>query len=166
MKRLLPAPLLSVALFALWLLLNDSLEPRPVGCSRWSSRIAVPLLTAPLRPQRGAHAPSGPRRCGSSPRSPPTSSSRTLDVALRASCGAALAQPRGAFVAIPLDLRDANALAALAIITTVVPGHRLVRARARPQRAAAARLRPRRRGRLRRPLQGSATSEPLLEIFE
>jgi multicomponent K+:H+ antiporter subunit E len=30
--------------------------------------------------------------------------------------------PASAFVRIPLDLRDANALAALAIITTVVPG--------------------------------------------
>ena len=48
-----------------------------------------------------------------------------------------------------------TALAALAVITTVVPGHRLVGARARPQRAAAARVRPRRRGRLHRPLQGA-----------
>ena len=30
--------------------------------------------------------------------------------------------PRSAFVRIPLDLRDANGLAALAMITTVVPG--------------------------------------------
>jgi multicomponent K+:H+ antiporter subunit E len=30
--------------------------------------------------------------------------------------------PRGAFVRIPLDVRDANALAALAVITTIVPG--------------------------------------------
>ena len=30
--------------------------------------------------------------------------------------------PRSAFVKIPLDLRDANGLAALAVITTVVPG--------------------------------------------
>ena len=31
-------------------------------------------------------------------------------------------QPRGEFVRVPLDLRDAHALAALSIITTVVPG--------------------------------------------
>jgi multicomponent K+:H+ antiporter subunit E len=32
------------------------------------------------------------------------------------------ALPRSAFVRIPLDLRDANGLAALAVITTIVPG--------------------------------------------
>ena len=30
--------------------------------------------------------------------------------------------PRGAFVAVPLDLRDSHGLAALAIITAVIPG--------------------------------------------
>ncbi|MGE1125623.1 Na+/H+ antiporter subunit E, partial [Pseudomonas zeae] len=30
--------------------------------------------------------------------------------------------PRGGFVSVPLDLRDAHGLAALAIITAVVPG--------------------------------------------
>lgn len=30
--------------------------------------------------------------------------------------------PRSAFVVVPLELRDAHALAALAVITTVIPG--------------------------------------------
>ena len=49
------------------------------------------------------------------------SSSRTCTSAA-ASCARAAEPPRAAFVTIPLDLRDANGLAALAMITTVVPG--------------------------------------------
>ena len=48
-EALAPAPLLSLALFALWLLLNQSLESGQSLLARLR-RIAVPLLIAPLRP--------------------------------------------------------------------------------------------------------------------
>ena len=50
MKRLFPTPLLSAALFVLWLLLNLSVSP---GNLLLAAVLAVlaPLLMAPLRPQ-------------------------------------------------------------------------------------------------------------------
>jgi multicomponent K+:H+ antiporter subunit E len=47
--------------------------------------------------------------------------------------------PRSRFVKVPLDLRDANGLAALAMICTVVPGT-VVGTGAGSQHSAAARL--------------------------
>jgi multicomponent K+:H+ antiporter subunit E len=49
MKRLLPAPLLSTALFALWLLLNRQLAPGHLLLAALLA-ILVPLVCAPLRP--------------------------------------------------------------------------------------------------------------------
>ena len=49
MKRLLPAPLLSVALFVLWLLLNQSLSPGNLLLALVVAWL-VPLLTRGLRP--------------------------------------------------------------------------------------------------------------------
>lgn len=119
MKRLLPAPVLSLSLFALWLLLNQSIS---VGHLLLGTVVAVamPLLTAPLRP-----LPARIRR--------PRVLLRLIltvgwDVVMsnlkvgRDVLRSARRMPASAFVRIPLDLRDANALAALAIITTVVPG--------------------------------------------
>ncbi|KQV55007.1 cation:proton antiporter [Pelomonas sp. Root1217] len=119
MKRWLPAPLLSGGLFALWLLLNQSLG---LGQALLGAGVAVvmPLLMAPLRPA------AGPLR---QPRVlvrlilhvGADVMTSALDVAqgvLRAGRQA----PRGRFVVVPLDLRKPHALAALAMITTVVPG--------------------------------------------
>ncbi|MFJ4157951.1 Na+/H+ antiporter subunit E [Pseudomonas sp. NPDC089752] len=119
MSRLFPAPLLSIALFVLWLLLNLSISP---GNLLLAAALAVvaPLLMAPLRPQRARV-------------------SRPLVVArligrvgidvihsnFLVAIGVLRARqkpPRSAFVHIPLDLRDAHGLAALSMITTVVPG--------------------------------------------
>ena len=119
MKRLLPAPLLSASLFALWLVLN-----LPVGAGHVFLAailaVAMPLLTASLRP-----LPVRIRR--------PAVLIRLIltvgwDVVIsnlavgRDVLRLARRRPNGAFVRIPLDLRDATALAALATITTVVPG--------------------------------------------
>lgn len=119
MKRWLPAPLLSAGLFALWLLLNRSLSP---GHLLLGAAVAVvmPMLMAPLR------TPAGPLRR-------PLVLLRLIlrvggDVVLSAlDVGRGVLRsrrhaPRGRFVVVPLALRDAHALAALAMITTVVPG--------------------------------------------
>ncbi|MDH0647691.1 Na+/H+ antiporter subunit E [Pseudomonas sp. GD03858] len=119
MKRLFPAPLLSVSLFALWLLLNLSVSP---GNLLFGAALGIlaPLLMAPLRPQH-AHV----RR--------PLAIARLIvrvgvDVihsnllVARSVLRAGSRPPRSAFVHIPLALRDAHGLAALSMITTVVPG--------------------------------------------
>ena len=123
MKRLfqkwLPSPWLSLGLFCGWLLLNRSLS---IGQVLMALLVAVvmPLLMAPLRP-----APGPLRRWG-----------LLLLLILRVGVdvvrsGLEVARgvlrsrrhpPRGSFVRIPLVLRDVHALAALAMISAVVPG--------------------------------------------
>lgn len=119
MKGLFASPLLSLALFALWLLLNDSVS---VGHLLIAAVVALgaPWLSGSLRPQ-GGHVSK-----------PLVLLRLTLVVgrdvvwsALNVARGVLVAwrrPPRGTFVRIPLELRDAQALTALAIITTVVPG--------------------------------------------
>jgi multicomponent K+:H+ antiporter subunit E len=117
MKRWFPSPLLSIALFAMWLVLNDSLAAADVllgAVLGW----ALPWLVAPLRP------------AGPPVRRPLTLARLILRVGrdvivsgLSVARGVtAKRAPRGAFIRVPLELRDPHALAALAIITTVVPG--------------------------------------------
>lgn len=120
MKRLLPAPLLSAALFVLWLVLNRSLGAGHVLLAGILA-LAIPWMTAGLRP-----LPVRIRRPG---------------VALRLLCTVALdavranvavvrllLRPAGrrrhppGFVRVALDLRDANGLAALAMIVCLTPG--------------------------------------------
>jgi len=118
-RRLLPAPLLSAALAALWLLLNQSLSPGHLLIAALLA-IVLPLLSAPLRPQRGRIAK-------------PLLLARLVllvghDVVLsalqvaRGVLRTSRREPASRFVRIPLDLRDGHALAALAVITTGVPG--------------------------------------------
>jgi multicomponent K+:H+ antiporter subunit E len=119
MTRWLPAPLLSAGLFALWLLLNQSLS---LGNLLLGAAVAIvmPLLMAPLR------LPAGRLR-------DPLVLARLIlrvggDVVLsaldvgRGVLRAGRNPPRGRFVVVPLELRNAHALTALAMITTVVPG--------------------------------------------
>ncbi len=119
MKRLLPAPLLSASLFAAWLLLNQTLGAGHVILGIVVA-VALPLLLSPLRP------PAGPVR-------KPLVLARLIlrvggDVVLSALqvaggvLNAGRHPPHGRFITVPLELRDAHALAALAMITTVVPG--------------------------------------------
>ncbi|KTB64098.1 Na+/H+ antiporter subunit E [Pseudomonas syringae] len=119
MKRLFPAPWLSLALWVLWLVLNLSLSPGHLLLGALLGFLA-PLLMAPLRP-----LPVRIRKPG------------TIlkffwlvgrDVVVsNLQVGLSIWRlkrrpPRSAFVRIPLDLHDAHGLAALAIVTTVVPG--------------------------------------------
>lgn len=119
MTRWFPAPVLSLALWGLWLLLNDSVAPAHLLLGAVAGWL-MPLLVAPLRPP----APRLKR---------PLVLARlvlrvggdvvvsALDVA-RGVLRSGRRPPRGEFVAVPLDLRDPHALAALAVITAVIPG--------------------------------------------
>ncbi|WP_332827929.1 Na+/H+ antiporter subunit E [Ramlibacter sp.] len=119
MNRWFPSPFLSVALWALWLLLNDSLAPAHLLLGAFVGWLA-PVLIAPLKPR------------GPSVHRPVVLARLVLRVgrdvvlsALEVAGGilrSARTPPRGAFVSVPLDLRDPHGLAALAIITAVVPG--------------------------------------------
>lgn len=118
MKRWLPSLPLSAGLWALWLLLNESLAPGHVLLGLLLG-VVVPLLVAPLRP------------AGPTLRRPLVLARLVLRVgrdvvlsALDVMRGVLRpgGPPSGSFVVIPLDLRDPHGLAALAIITTVVPG--------------------------------------------
>ncbi|MBK5007526.1 Na+/H+ antiporter subunit E [Pseudomonas sp. S32] len=119
MSRLFPAPLLSLSLFVLWLLLNLSVSAGNLLLAAVLG-ILAPLLMAPLRPQH-AHV----RR----PRVIVKLIGRVgLDVILsnlevaRGVLRAGKRPPRSAFVHIPLALREPHGLATLSMITTVVPG--------------------------------------------
>jgi len=119
MKRLFPAPLLSLSLGALWLVLNLSVSPGNVLLGALLGLLA-PLMFAPLRP-----LPVRIRKPGVALRLFLRVGGdvivSNLSVA-RAVWRAGHKPPRSAFVKVPLDLRDANGLAALSMITTVVPG--------------------------------------------
>lgn len=119
MKRLFPAPWLSLALWVLWLLLNLSLSAGNLLLGA-ALAIVAPLMFAPLRP-----LPVRIRRPGVIlklfflvGRDVVASNIAVAWGVLRAGTN----PPRSRFIKIPLDLRDANGLAALSMITTVVPG--------------------------------------------
>ena len=118
MRKLLPAPLLSAALLGMWLVLNDSASPGHVVLGAILA-VALPWIFAPLRP--GDPHIRRPlvvlRLIGVVAHDVVASNLEIAWAVLRGS-----AAPRAAFVHIPLELRDAHGLAALAIITTVVPG--------------------------------------------
>ena len=119
MRRLFPAPLLSLALDVLWLVLNN-----PYSLGQWIMAIvlgfAVPLLTQSLRPtpvsfKRPWVAFKLFMQVG---KDVIGSNFRVLIGTL--SRGDRMAQ--GGFVVVPLDLRDPNGLAVLAAIMCVIPG--------------------------------------------
>ena len=119
MKRLLPAPLLSAALFVLWLLLNQSLSPGNLLLALVVAWL-VPLLTRGLRP-----LPVRIRRPGTVLRLGLTVVADTVASNLAvARLLLTPGRPRhgAAFVHIPLELRDPNALAVLAMIVCITPG--------------------------------------------
>ncbi|WP_434573513.1 Na+/H+ antiporter subunit E [Pseudomonas sp. Z3-8] len=119
MKRLFPAPWLSLALWLLWLLLNLSVSAGQLLLGAALGFLA-PLMMRPLRPR-----PIRIRR--------PWVMLRlfllvgrdvlvsNLAVAWRV-LNAGRRPPRSRFVKVPLDLYDANGLAVLSMITTVIPG--------------------------------------------
>lgn len=118
-KRLLPAPLLSAALLGLWLALAREMTLGQLLLG-FALAVAVPIATAKLRP-----TPVRVRR--------PLTAARFLlrvghDVLVSnfvVAWGVATwswRPARARFVVIPLELRDPYGLAALAVVTTIVPG--------------------------------------------
>lgn len=119
MSRWLPSPGLSLALLGGWLLLARSFGP-----GHWLLgallALVLPLLMRPLRP-----TPGRLRRLRMLARLILRVGRDVLKSALQVAVGVLRARtqpPRGRFVRVPLELREVHAVAALAIITTVVPG--------------------------------------------
>lgn len=118
-RKLVPAPLSSAALFALWLALARDTSAGTILLAL-AFAITVPLLTSSLRPMRVQV-----RR--------PLVVVRFILVVgydvLRSNLEVAWGvvawrwrRPNAKFVIVPLELRDPLGLAALSMVTTVVPG--------------------------------------------
>lgn len=119
MRRWLPSPWLSLALLCSWLLLAREFSTAQLLLGLLVA-VVMPLLARPLRPTPGRlkHLPVLARlvlRVGL----------HVLQSSLAVARGIVFARrkpPRAAFADIPIELRDEHALAALAMIVTVVPG--------------------------------------------
>ncbi len=119
MKRLLPAPLLSIALVVLWLLLNRTLSLGHLLLALVLA-LVIPVLLGGLRP-----LPVRMRKPGTVLRLMLTVMVDTLQSNL-AVIGLLLAPKKRrhapGFVRVQLDVRDPNALAVLAMIVCITPG--------------------------------------------
>jgi multicomponent K+:H+ antiporter subunit E len=113
-----PAPLTSAALFALWLALARSASAGHLVLAVGFA-IVVPLLGAKLRPRARVRRPLAIVRFILVIGYDVVRSN--VDVARGVLAWRRL-RPRSRFVIVPLELRDPVGLAALSIVTTVVPG--------------------------------------------
>ncbi|MDL9998673.1 Na+/H+ antiporter subunit E [Variovorax sp. J22P240] len=119
MKRWIPSPPLSLGLFVVWLLLNQSMDAATLLLAAILA-FAVPLLTQSLRP-----ATAKMRRPGLALR---LSGVIVFDLVHSALTVARLLLTRRSarmephFVRVPLEMRDPNALAVLAMILCLTPG--------------------------------------------
>ena len=119
LKKLAPAPLSSVALLALWLALARSTSVGQVLVGLGLA-LAVPILTANLRPtkvrvRRPLVVVRFILRVGGD----------VLLSNLEVAWGIVAwrwRRPQSRFVTVPLELRDPLGLAALSMVTTIVPG--------------------------------------------
>jgi len=119
MKRLFPAPWLSLALWILWLILNLSVSPGNLLLGA-ALGFAAPLMMRKLRPKRARM-----RRPGTIVKLFILVGRDVVMSNLIVAWGvlnAGRRPPRSHFVKVPLELRDAHGLATLAMICTVVPG--------------------------------------------
>jgi multicomponent K+:H+ antiporter subunit E len=118
-RRVFPAPLLSVVLFIVWLLLNQSVSAGQLLMAL-AVAILVPMLTAGLRPRpaRVRH-PLTMLRLALTIVADTTVSN--LQVARFLLMPSQRRHPAN-FVTIPLEVRDPNALAVLAVIVCITPG--------------------------------------------
>lgn len=119
LDRVLPAPLLTAGLFVFWLVLNRSVSPGQLLLAAVVATVA-PLLSRQLAPPRGKlHRPG--------------TALKLLGIViwdviiwnLRVARGALVSPwkpPKTGFLTMPLELRDPNGLAVLAVIVSGVPG--------------------------------------------
>lgn len=118
-KRWLPSPPLSLGLFVVWLLLNQALDAATLLLAAILA-LVVPVLTQSLRPARVRM-----RRPGVALR---LAGVVACDLVVSALTVARLLLTRRndrmapGFVRVPLDMRDPNALAVLAMIVCLTPG--------------------------------------------
>ena len=119
MTRLFPSPALSVALFVLWLVLMQSLDAGTLllgaGLAVFWPAVTAPLMTAPPRVKKPLVIAALVARV-------------VYDMLLSNIKVAWLILTRpshalgSSFIRVPLELRDPNGLAALAMIITFTPG--------------------------------------------
>jgi len=122
LSRLFPAPLLSLALMALWLVLVRSLS---VGqcLIALALGLAIPVWLAPLRPTRvRIRHPLLITRLILATGVDVLHSNLEVFAALAAALLRIRPLPQSRFITVPLEARDPNVLAVLAAICTVVPG--------------------------------------------
>lgn len=119
MKKLLPAPLVSVALFVMWLLLNHSVSTGHMILALLAALI-LPVMFSELRPQkvRVRHLGTVLRLCLAVMADSTQSNIAVLRLLLQPS----RRRYPPDFVKIPLELRDPNGLAVLAMIVCITPG--------------------------------------------
>lgn len=118
MKRWLPAPLLSATLFAVWLLLNNTVDPAHLVLGALLA-VVVPSFTDRLRPDRPRiRRPQAIVRLALVVLWDIVLSN--VEVARRILGPESAIKPR--FVWIPLALTDPNAIVSLAGIITMTPG--------------------------------------------
>lgn len=119
MKLLFPAPLLSVALFVLWLLLNHSVSKGHIVLGAVLA-LLIPIVTRGLRPLpvRVRHPWSILKLFMTVIKDTSVSNFQVVRFLLFPS----LRKHPAAFVHIPLELRDPNGLAVLAMIICITPG--------------------------------------------
>ena len=118
-KRWMPSPTLSLALFVVWLLLNQSLDATTLLLAALLA-IIVPLLTQSLRPARvKMRKPLLALRLGGLVGCDVVVSALIVARLLLTRRGSQMS-PR--FVRVPLAMRDPNALATLAMILCLTPG--------------------------------------------
>lgn len=119
MKRLFPAPLLSVLLCLVWLLLNRSLSPGQIILGVLLGWL-IPMLTQGLRPRSvSIKKPWTIIKLGF--RVAADSLQSNVAVLRLLLMPGSRKKPAG-FVHVPLQLRDPNGLAVLAMIVCITPG--------------------------------------------
>jgi len=119
MKRLLPAPLVSLGLFVMWLLLNRSMSAGHVLLALVLA-LGLPLMFHELRPQKVRVRSFGAvvRLCFTVM----VDTTRSNIAVLRFLLLPRTRRHSADFVKIPLELRDPNGLAVLAMIVCITPG--------------------------------------------
>jgi multicomponent K+:H+ antiporter subunit E len=117
-EKILPAPLSSAALLALWLALARSTSLGQVLLGLGLA-LGMPILTSHLRPTVRVRRPLVIVRFVA------TVAYDVLRSSIEVASGVVAPRwrrPQSRFVIVPLELRDPVGLAALAMVTTVVPG--------------------------------------------